>query len=152
MKQTANQKRLARSIVDNCLSVRLRLINRKLGSLYDEVLRPHGIKASQLNILVAVSAHGQANSYQLCKMLHMDASTFSRALTRLRKRGWLKAEPSGKGKILRIEITGSGVDKIEQVYPDWQRAQEKAVETLGELLSEMIIYSVDEYILGQRKT
>ena len=34
----------------NCLAVRLRLLNRVVTNLFDDALRPHGVKASQLNI------------------------------------------------------------------------------------------------------
>ena len=139
---------MVNSIATNCLSVRLRLMNRVVGAIYDEALRPHGIKASQLNILVAVSAFGKVTSQQLCRVLHMDASTFSRAVARLKKNRWLLVEPSGEGKILKIEVTKEGFKKIEQVYPDWQRAQAKAVEALGESTSEMIIASGNKHLLG----
>jgi len=49
---------MVNTIATNCLSVRLRLMSRMVGAIYDEALRPHAIKASQLNILVAVSALG----------------------------------------------------------------------------------------------
>jgi DNA-binding MarR family transcriptional regulator len=119
-----------------------------VGAIYDEALRPHGIKASQLNILVAVSAFGRVTSQQLCRVLHMDTSTFSRAVARLKKNRWLQVEPSGEGKILKIEVTKEGLKKIEQVYPDWQRAQAKAVEALGESTYEMIIASGNTHLLG----
>jgi DNA-binding MarR family transcriptional regulator len=119
-----------------------------VGAIYDEALRPHGIKASQLNILVAVSAFGRVTNQQLCRVLHMDTSTFSRAVARLKKNRWLQVEPSGEGKILKIEVTKEGLKKIEQVYPDWQRAQAKAVEALGESTYEMIIASGNTHLLG----
>ena len=140
-------KKMVHSIAANCLSVRLRLMNRKVGAIYHEALRTRGIKASQLNILVTVSAFGRVTSQQLCRMLHMDTSTFSRALARLKKNHWLQVEPSGEGKILRIEVTKEGFKKIEQVYPAWQKAQLKAVEALGESTSEMIIASGDKHLL-----
>ena len=143
----AHQK-MVNSIAANCLSVRLRLINRMVGAIYDEALRPHGIKASQLNILVAVSGFGRVTSRQLCQVLQMDTSTFSRAVARMKNKKWLQVEPSGEGKILKIEVTKAGFKKIEQVYPDWQRAQAKAVEALGESTSEMIIASGNKHLLG----
>ncbi len=143
----AHQK-MVNSIATNCLSVRLRLINRMIGAIYDEALRPHGIKASQLNILVAVSGFGRVTSRQLCQVLQMDTSTFSRAVARMKNKKWLQVEPSGEGKILKIEVTKAGFKKIEQVYPDWQRAQAKALEALGESTSEMIIASGNKHLLG----
>ena len=148
MKPSAAHQKMVNSIATNCLSVRLRLMNRMVGAIYDEALRPHGIKASQLNILVAVSAFGRVTSQQLCRVLHMDTSTFSRAVARLKKNRWLQVEPSGEGKILKIEVTKEGLKKIEQVYPDWQRAQAKAVEALGESTYEMIIASGNTHLLG----
>jgi DNA-binding MarR family transcriptional regulator len=148
MEPSAGQKKMVNSIATNCLSVRLRLLNRKVGFIYDEALRFHGIRASQLNILVAVSAFGRVTSRQLCRVLHMDTSTFSRAVARLKKNRWLQVEPSGEGKILKIEVTNEGFKIIEQVYADWQRAQEKAVEALGESTAEMIIASGNKHLLG----
>jgi len=46
---------LVKEIALNCYSVRLRLLNRVVGAIFDEALRPHEIRASQLNILVAVA-------------------------------------------------------------------------------------------------
>ena len=148
MKPSAAHQKMVNAIATNCLSVRLRLMNRMVGAIYDEALRPHAIKASQLNILVAVSALGKVTSQQLCRVLHMDTSTFSRAVARLKKNRLLQAEPSGEGKILQIEVTEKGFKKIEQVYPDWQRAQEKAAEVLGESTSEMVIASGNKHLLG----
>ncbi len=142
----AHQK-MVNSIATHCLSVRLRLINRMVGAIYDEALRPHGIKASQLNILVAVSGFGRVTSRQLCQVLQMDTSTFSRAVARMKNKKWLQVEPSGEGKILKIEVTKAGFKKIEQVYPDWQRAQAKALEALGESTSEMIIAFGNKHLL-----
>jgi DNA-binding MarR family transcriptional regulator len=148
MKPTAASQKIVNCIATNCLSVRLRLMNRMVGAIYDEALRPHGIKASQLNILVAVSAFGRATSRQLCQVLQMDPSTLSRAVGRLKKSQWLQVWPSGEGKILKIEVTQKGFKKIEQVYPDWKRAQAKAAKALGESMSEMIIATGNKHLLG----
>ena len=148
MKPTAEFQKMVNSIAANCLSVRLRLMNRMVGAIYDEALRIHGIKASQLNILVAVSAFGRVNSRQLCQVLHMDPSTLSRAAGRLKKSGWLQVQPSGEGKILKIEVTREGVKKIEQVYPDWKKAQARAAEILGPSMSEMLVASGNKHLLG----
>ncbi len=148
MKPSAAYQKMVNSIAANCLSVRLRLMNRMVGTIYDEALRPHGIKASQLNILVAVSAFDRVTSRQLCRVLHMDTSTLSRAVARLKKKRWLQVEPSGEGKILKIEVTEEGHKKIEQVYHDWQGAQAKAVAALGEPTSQLVIASGNKHLLG----
>jgi DNA-binding MarR family transcriptional regulator len=148
MKLSASHQKMVNAIATTCLSVRLRLMNRMVGAIYDDALRPHGIKAGQLNILVAVSAFGKVTSQELCRVLHMDSSTFSRAVTRLKNKGLLQAQPSGEGKILQIEVTQHGFDKIEQAYTDWQKAQEKAEKVLGQSTSEMLIAAGNKHLLG----
>jgi DNA-binding MarR family transcriptional regulator len=148
MELTSSHKKIVNSIATSCLSVRLRLMNRIVGGIFDEALRPHGIKASQLTILVTLSAFARATSKELCRALHMDTSTFSRALAILKKNRWLHVEPSGEGKILKIEVTAEGLKKIEEVYPDWQRAQKQAIDVLGESTSETIISSGTQHLLG----
>ena len=138
---------LFKEIALNCYSVRLRLLNRVVGAIFDEALRPHEIRASQLNILVAVAAYGPVTSQQLCRVLHMDASTFSRAISRLKAKLWIEIEPSGEGKVLLIRVGSRGLDKIKSVYPDWQKAQEKTASVLGESTVEKINASGDRYLL-----
>lgn len=145
--QSEDIQQLVKEIALNCYSVRLRLLNRVVGSVFDEALRPHGIRASQLNILVAVAAYGPVTSHQLCRVLHMDTSTFSRALSRLRTKLWVETEPSGEGKVLLIRIGTQGLEMIKAVYPDWQMAQEKAASLLGEPTLEKISSSGNRYLL-----
>jgi DNA-binding MarR family transcriptional regulator len=52
----------------------------------------------------------------------MDASTFSRAISRLKAKLWIEIEPSGEGKVLLIRVGSPGREKIKCIYPDWQKA------------------------------
>ena len=126
-------------IATQCLSVRMRLLNRMVNSIYDTALRPHQVKASQMNILVAVAFSGMTTSMELCQLLQMDTSTFSRALTRLRSNQWLVTEPSGDGKILNIVISKGGLNKIEEVFPEWKQAQNEVAELLGDSATKAIL-------------
>ena len=145
--ESEDHKELVKQIALNCYSVRLRLLNRVVAAIFDEALRPHKIRASQLNILVAVAAYGPVTSQQLCRVLHLDASTFSRAISRLKAKHWVETEPSGEGKVLLIRAASQGLEKIKRVYPDWQKAQEKVAAVLGESTAEKISASGDRYLL-----
>lgn len=125
-----NQEQI-QTLASQCLSVRLRLLNRMVNAIFDQALRPHQVKASQMNVLVAVAHYRETTCREICQLLQMDPSTFSRTLTRLRKNGWLQSEPSGDGKILSVKITAEGQTKIRSVFPAWQQAQREATELLG---------------------
>ena len=60
---------------------------------------------------------------------------------------WIEIEPSGEGKVLLIRVGSRGLDKIKSVYPDWQKAQEKAASVLGESTVEKIRAAGDRYLL-----
>jgi hypothetical protein len=66
------------AIARNCIAVRLRLLNRVVTNLYDDALRPLGLKVSQLNILIVTAKLGLARPAQVCDVLQLDASTLSR--------------------------------------------------------------------------
>jgi DNA-binding MarR family transcriptional regulator len=148
MKKTETQKKIINTMVNDCLFVRLRLINRIIGGIYDKALKPHGIKSTQLAILATVSTFETTTSKQLCQLLYMDTSTFSRTLGILKKNHWLHTEPSGEGKILNIGITAEGLKKLETAYPDWQKAQEEAIKDLGEATAEKVVSTGTRYLFN----
>src|SRR5271157_6409633 len=76
-------------IAAECLAVRLRALNRAVTALYDDALRPHGLRVGQLNLLVAVARMGAARPGDLCCVLHMDKSTLSRDVQVMCRNGWL---------------------------------------------------------------
>ncbi len=82
----------AELIAGQCLGVRLRTLNRAVTSIYDEALRPHGLRAGQLNLLVMVARMGVARPGDLCRFLSMDKSTLSRDVEVIRRKGWLEVE------------------------------------------------------------
>ena len=68
------------AIARNCIAVRLRLLNRVVTNLYDDALRPLGLKVSQLNILIVTARLGLARPAQVCEILQLDTSTLSRSV------------------------------------------------------------------------
>ena len=81
--------RISEEIARDCVAVRLRLLNRVITNLYDDALRPLGLKVTQMNLLVVAARLGVAEPSQVCRILQMDLSTLSRNLERLRARGWI---------------------------------------------------------------
>lgn len=133
-----NDTQKIKQLAAQCLSVRMRLLNRMVNTVYDSALRPYQVKASQMNILVVVAHFEETTSREICSLLQMDSSTFSRALSRLKQHHWLSSEPSGDGKILTIKITREGLQKIVEIFPAWKQAQEEVEEILGPSATESI--------------
>ena len=70
-----------------CIGARVRLLNRVITGLYDNALRPLGVKASQFNVLVVAGKLGLARPAEVCEILRLDTSTLSRNVERMRTQG-----------------------------------------------------------------
>jgi DNA-binding MarR family transcriptional regulator len=119
-------------IVEECIAVKLRLLTRAVTKIYNQALRPHGLTVSQMNILVAVSYLGQAKQQDICQALHLEKSTLSRDLTRMRERGWVIEAPSDDGRSSLLRVTAHGGKLLQRAIPAWRQAQQQAAALLGE--------------------
>src|SRR3954465_15315447 len=81
-----------------CIAVRLRMLNRVITNIYDDVLRPLNLKVSQMNILVAAAKLETARPAEVCEHLQLDVSTLSRNVERMKARGWLEIVPDADGR------------------------------------------------------
>jgi DNA-binding MarR family transcriptional regulator len=122
----------AMMIVEECIAVRLRLLNRVVTKIYNQALRPHGLTVSQLNILVAVSYLGQAKQQDICNALHLEKSTLSRDLARMRERGWVTETPGDDGRSSLLRVSAHGGKLLQKAIPAWRQAQQEAAALLGE--------------------
>src|SRR5919197_4335316 len=120
------------AIARNCIAVRLRLLNRVVTNLYDDALRPLGLKVSQLNLLVVTAKLGLAQPARVCDLLRLDTSTLSRNVERMRARGWLEAVPGADARTQPFRLTAQGRRLLERAVPAWEQAQQQAEGLLGD--------------------
>jgi DNA-binding MarR family transcriptional regulator len=119
-------------IAGECVAVRLRMLNRVVTSSYDNALRPLDLKISQMNILIAAAKMGMARPLEVCKFLHLDASTLSRNVERMKARGWLEVVPDEDGRSQPFQLTPKGRKLLEKAVPAWNEAQEQVTRVLGD--------------------
>jgi DNA-binding MarR family transcriptional regulator len=120
------------TIARTCIAVRLRLLNRVVTNLYDDALRPLGLKVSQLNILTVTAQLGLARPAQVCDILQLNASTLSRNVKPLQAHGWLEVVPDEDARAQPFRLTPQGKRLIEKAIPAWEAAQRQATELLGD--------------------
>ena len=129
-------------IAGECLAGRVRVLNRVITGIYDVALRPHNVRVSQMNVLVAIAALGPVRATDVCRRLRLDKSTLSRDLDRLLARGWVRATP-GVGRTQDLEATAAGRALIKTVMPAWEVAQERVRGVLGAALTKGIYAAAD---------
>ena len=119
-------------IAGECVAVRLRMLNRVITNIYDNALRPLDLKVSQMNILVAAAKMGTARPSDVCEYLHLDVSTLSRNVERMKDRGWLEVVPDEDGRSQPFQLTPQGRKLLEKAIPAWSEAQQEVKRLLGD--------------------
>ena len=134
--------RVARTIARECIGARVRMLSRKLSRLYDEALRPHGIKFSQMNVLTIVALRGPVAPVEVGRELELEKSTLSRNVALLEARGWLDVLPGeGNGRLLRI--TPAGARLLRAASGAWRAAQGSAEALLGRRTADDLCRAAD---------
>ena len=125
-------------IASECVAVRLRMLNRIITNIYDDALRSLDLKVSQMNILVAAAKMGTARPIEVCEHLHLDVSTLSRNVERMKARGWLEVVPDEDGRSQPFRLTPQGRKLLEKAVPAWSKAQQQVKKVLGDGFVEQL--------------
>src|SRR5881396_3746580 len=114
-----------------CVCNTLRMVTRAVTQLYDDVLRPSGLRVTQFSILAAIARMGEANLRVLEDTLAIDQTTLTRSLNLLERDGVIEraSHPDGRIKAMRLTSKGRGVLRVAR--PLWARAQDKVLHEWG---------------------
>lgn len=130
--KAATMQTMVDKIAGECVAVRLRMLNRLITNIYDDALRPLDLKVSQMNILVAAAKMGTARPGEVCEHLHLDVSTLSRNVERMKARGWVEVAPTEDGRSQPFRLTPHGWKLLEKAVPAWRQAQRQVTKFVGE--------------------
>ncbi|MCI0456656.1 MAG: MarR family transcriptional regulator [Gemmataceae bacterium] len=100
--------------------------------LYDEALRPVGVRATQFTLLWALRSAGPARQGLLGESLGIDSTTLTRSLALLRRRGWTEAAPGSDRRERLWSLTAAGRRMLGKGMPAWNTAQTRLRNAVGE--------------------
>ncbi len=115
----------------NCTCLSLRKAARAVTQMYDEALRPSGLRATQLSLLFSVEHGGPRGITELAKMLVMDRTTLTRNLKPLLYQKLLEVIHRPDRRQRPIAITPKGRDALARALPLWQEVQARLAFGLG---------------------
>ena len=115
-----------------CMCANVRRASRVLSQIYDEVMRPFGLRMTQFSILQALSLTGEKLQGDLAELLALDSTTLTRSIGILRKRGWIKARKGADRRERWVSLSRSGEIELARIQPAWQTVQEQVRSKLGE--------------------
>lgn len=114
----------------SCTASKAILSMRSLANIYKKHLQKHQITQSQLGIMMMLGHFKEIAQADLGRYMMLERSTVSRDLKRLIENGYLERE--GAVNKLTIHITEKGLDHLEAILPDWEKAREESEAILGE--------------------
>src|SRR3989442_832979 len=114
-----------------CVCSTLRMVSRAVTQLYDDVLRPSGLRVTQFSILATIARLGEANLRQLEDMLAIDQTTLTRSLNLLERDGVIERVPHPDGRIKAMKLTSKGRRALEAARLLWSQVQDKVLRELG---------------------
>src|SRR5881296_2964453 len=114
-----------------CVCNTLRMVTRAVTQLYDDGLRPSGLRVTQFSILAAIARMGEANLRVLEDTLAIDQTTLTRSLNLLARDGVIERASHPDGRIKAMRLTSKGRRALEVARPLWAHAQGKVLGELG---------------------
>ncbi len=131
----------------DCACLTLRGAARAVTRMYDEVLRPSGLKATQFSVLAAVATEGPASMTVIARALVMDRTTLTRNLKPLMDRGLVKPDKSADDRRQRrIVVTREGKATLAKALPLWKKAHEQIITGIGFARWQGMVRLLDETI------
>jgi DNA-binding MarR family transcriptional regulator len=135
-----------REILENCACHKVRAAARAVTRAYDQALRPVGLRATQLAVLVAVAMDDAISINALAKLMGMDRTTLTRNLRPLEKEGLVTRGIEGWRRSRVLQVTKKGRSRLRQALPIWSRAQQVLRKKLGDHNWDLIRNGLDDLI------
>ncbi len=120
----------------NCTCFTLRKAARAVTQLYDDLLRPTGLRVTQFSLLVVIHAAGKVTISDLADLAVMDRTTLKRNLELLQKEGLVRIRPGQDARVREVTLTAAARQKISLALPYWGKAQARMAAELGPARSE----------------
>ena len=121
-----------RDIGRTCACFKVRKAARAVTKLYEEVLRPIGLRATQFSLLMAARVIGPVTVVKLAQITVMDRTTLTRNLQILEKRRLIEIKPGEDRREREVTLTTSGMEVLAKGVPLWEEAQDRVRQGLGE--------------------
>jgi DNA-binding MarR family transcriptional regulator len=121
-----------------CTCAILRRTARRITRLYDQALRPTGLRLTQFALLANIARDGGLSITALAEQLEMDRTTLTRNLRPLMQAGWVLVATGSDRRQRSVGLTQAGRRIYEQAYPLWQEAERKLRAEIGKDDSERL--------------
>ena len=115
-----------------CTCFNLRKAARAVTQLYDDSMRPTGLRATQFALLVHTLAMGPIALSKLAEAMVTDRTTLARNIELLEKSGLVEARDGDDRRTRIVNITEKGRKKLAEAFPYWKKTQDEIKKIMGQ--------------------
>lgn len=120
----------------DCYCTQFRRASNTLTRIYDDALRPAGLRITQFSLLRSVGRLGEATMTALSQESALDLTTISRNVKGMIDAGWIDVERSDDGREKILVLTEAGRGRIHAALPYWAQAQARAQSYTKEFVAD----------------
>ncbi len=130
-----------------CTCLQIRKAARSVTQFYDRHIQQAGMTPAQHSLLMIVYFSGDVTPSRLAEIAVLDRTTLTRNLKLLEKQQLVTSVPGQKDRRTRIiQITPSGIDKLREIMPMWEQAQQQILKKLGDESYDTLMTSLEEVV------
>ncbi len=118
---------------ETCTARNLRKATRAISGLFDDAMRPTGLRISQFGLLVALALVEEATVSKLAGLLDLDRTTMTRNLGPLERQGLIASGAGNDARNRILRLTQKGRARLATALPIWERVQARIVRGLGDV-------------------
>jgi len=131
MRDTTTLLERGTAAADQCTCFNLRKAARAITQLYDDTLRPSGLRITQYSLLMVIRRMGPVSITQLAEQAVMDRTTLARNLALLEGEGLVRIEAGEDARVREVSLTAAAHDKLATAVLYWEKAQARVTRSMG---------------------
>ena len=133
-KQSQKRQSIRQAETDDlpeCVCGMMRMVTRAVTQIYDDTMRPSGLRVTQFSLLSRIDRLGPVSAANLVDAVHADQTTLARALKVLEGDGLIHRVPQADQRVKLIELTAKGRKRLTDARQNWRQAQARMIDQIG---------------------
>lgn len=131
-KTRENLRELSGKIGRSCVCFNLRKTTRLLSQVYDQALKPIGLKGTQFTLMMSLAEQDGVTIGRLARPLGLDRTSLSRNARLLEKKGLVEISEGDDRREQVLKLTDKGNELLQEAIPLWETVQNRIAEEIGE--------------------
>jgi DNA-binding MarR family transcriptional regulator len=110
--------------------------------MYDQALKPSGVKITQFGILRLLSACPGLTTGAIADALVMDSTTLTRTLKIIQDSKWIEVTPGEDRRERHWTVTAAGQERLRQAIPLWKEVQKEFARLVDDVDMDALTQTV----------